>query len=157
MTYKSSINPGSRTFYLSVNGNDIQSGLSLETTVKTIGNAIEKVNGVNPIAANPTAIIGTGAGIYLTGDVEIPEGCTFVGPGTTFITTGQNGITPGDSALFRPVSVVNVVPNGSAIMLGTSFNVGIIVAGISCRGDNSTGLLLTDSSDTVVLEVGSFI
>jgi len=155
MSFKYSINSGTRTFYLSANGDDIASGLSPETAVKTIDQAILNVIAVNPTALNPTAIIGQGAGIFVTDNFSIPEGCNFEGPDTTFITNGLSGVTPGDSAIFRIISLVVLTDNASALSLPASFDVGITLAAISCRGENSIGFNLTNTSDTVVFTAGS--
>ena len=66
MSYKGGINPGTRTFYVSEVGDDIASGLSPETAVQTMAQAITLVAALVPPSSptNISSIQIIGAGIF---------------------------------------------------------------------------------------------
>jgi len=140
MTYKNNIAPGSRTFYVSPNGNDAESGLSPETAVLTIQEAIDLANAlIPPPSSDPadfTAIQLTGAGQFIESGLVFPVGCQ-VNAENTFLFPDGAGVTPGSTSAMN-IGVALITAAGETVYdLTNKETIGVNGLAAITFGDNS--------------------
>ena len=138
MNVKSDINPASRTFHVSGDGNDNESGLSLETANLTWATAIAAVAALPVLPGfNFSSIIGTGTAIFTEPDLVFPDACQVNAENTIFSPLTGNGVSPANISSMRIGAVTTIEAGKACFILNNSTSIGI--SGLSGRtfGANS--------------------
>lgn len=154
MTFKKNINDSSRTFYVSITGNDDEDGLSLETAVATLGEAITRVNALIPPSSttDPSAIIASGAGTF-TENITVPTGCQFDGRNIlNFPSTGDANI-PGDQASFEILGSIVTGVSASVFRINNRSEIGIDAKSVIVFGTSGIGVFVDGTSDDIFVDI----
>jgi len=155
MTYKIDIATGDRTFYVSANGDDLHSGLSIENAVATFQKAIDLINALSPPSSTTdlTAIIGIGADIFIESALNFSDACQVRCESLSNNPATGDNIEPPSNAQTTFTTLGGFGASATQVKINNKDRVGLRLGGLLLRGTNQIGLHTLGTSNQCIIDI----